>query len=808
VTPRYPLLYLSIAFVVGILLAAQVSLPVLAWLVLAAAALALLALPRLFALSPGLARFISRLPQRLTQLATRTNAFLHRHLPLPLPVLLAVICLGAARFQAAQPTYEPGFIAWYNDLKSTLIVEGTLVEPPDERDRYTNLRLEVDQLRLAYDLEFVPVHGLLLARLPAGGHWRYGDRVRLEGHIQTPPEFTEFSYREYLARQDIYSFTSDADAALLLHDQGNPLLAAIYSLRQRALELVYRLYPDPEASLLAGILLGVQTGIPQEVQQAFRDTGTSHVIAISGFNITIIAGMFTALFSRLLGERRGALAAALGIAFYTVLVGASAAVVRAALLGMLTLLGRQVGRRQVGLNSLAFVGAGMALFSPSVLWDIGFQLSFAATLGLMLYATPFSEAFKRFAGRFLPAAAVERLAGPVGAYVLFTLAAQLTTLPVTIYHFGSLSLTSLIANPVILPVQPAVMVLGGLSVLAGLLFQPAGQLVAYLAWPLVAFTIRVVEGFATLPGGVLQLGQMALPLVILFYLLLFGFTLGRLRFAPLQANFGPAAPLAALALVTALVWRSALSAPDGLLHVVVLNVGTGEAILVQTPGGRNLLINGGPSPSQLSEALGRRLPLADRRLDWLVIAAPHEEDVAALPSLLGRFPPQNVLWAGPTHAVYASRRLWETLRLADLPLNAMQPGQALDLGDGASLRALSVGSRGAVLLLEWQNFRLLLPCGQDFESLETYHQGQDIGPVTALLLADSGYAPLNPPAWLAALRPQVVLLSVAVSNPLGLPSAETLQALDGYSLLRTDQHGWIELTTDGQQLWVTVEKSP
>jgi hypothetical protein len=139
------------------------------------------------------------------------------------------------------------------------------------------------------------------------------------------------------------------------------------------------------------------------------------------------------------------------------------------------------------------------------------------------------------------------------------------------------------------------------------------------------------------------------------------------------------------------------------------------------------------------------------------------------------------------------------------PVNAV-PGQALDLGDGAVLRVLAVGKRGATLLIEWDRFRMLLPLGMNLDDLETLANGQAIGNVSALLLADSGYAPINPPEWIAALRPQVVLISVAAADKEGLPSPETLELLKGYSLLRTDRNGWIELSTDGEQMWVEAAR--
>jgi competence protein ComEC len=358
------------------------------------------------------------------------------------------------------------------------------------RDTYTNLRLEMGTLQPVQNDQSLPVKGLVLAKVSPGGEWQYGDRLRLTGKLETPPEEEAFSYREYLARQGVYSTITPTEVSLIAAHQGNPAWAALYKLKHYALGTVYRIFPDPEASLMAGILLGVESGIPAEVQAAFQATGTSHVIAISGFNIAILAGLFTLLFSRLLGRWRGAVVAALGIAFYTLLVGAAASVVRTAIMGWISILAAQMGRRQNGLNSLAAVAAIMAVFNPFLLWDVGFQLSFLATLGLILYADPIQGAFDRLAGR---------LSTPVGEYLLLTLAAQILVIPVMAYHFQTLSLTMLIANPLVLPVQPAVMILGGLATLAGMIWQPSGQLLAYLAWPFIAYTIRVVEGLSRIP---------------------------------------------------------------------------------------------------------------------------------------------------------------------------------------------------------------------------------------------------------------------------------------------------------------------
>ncbi|MFZ6027710.1 MAG: ComEC/Rec2 family competence protein [Chloroflexota bacterium] len=787
-----PLFWLSIALLAGIVTARLVPLPPSGWVACAASCLLL---------AVSLKRIQRRFPAPPTAKRRFSVPFLF--------VFLGCFAFGAFWFQRSIPKVEPGFIAWYNDLQTPLIVEGSIAEPPDERDGATLLRIRVGRVRLKNDdpPRFRDVHGMLLARVPPGSVWRYGDRVRLEGQLETPPTDETFSYRDYLAHQGIYSYMGKAKPHLLQHSRGNPLLALIYAAKKRAHATLYTLYPDPEASLLAGILLGIESGIPQDVQDAFTATGTSHIVAISGFNIAIIAGILATFFGKLLGKRWGAVVAIAGIILYTILVGAAASVVRAAIMGSLGVFAGIFSRRQVAVNTLLVTAAVMCLRNPHTPWDVGFQLSFAATLGLVLYGTPLGNWLAaRLEGR-LGRPAARKLSALAGEIFLMTLAAQLLTLPLIIYHFGRVSLVSFVVNPLVLPVQPPLMILGGLSVIAGVIWLPLGTLFSWLAWPLVAYSIRVIEWMAPFPGGNLNLGDVALPSIILAYAAIFVFTLPGPLASKIRPLFQPAAVIGTLALLAICFWRAVFCAPDGRLHVVVMDVGPGDGILIRTPSGRNVLIDGGPSLTKLSQALGRRLPPTGRRIDWLVVACPGDEQLTALPRLLERFPVTGVLWAGPTHGTRAARDLQAALVRHNIPAIAAQPGQRLDLGDGARLDVLTAGTRGAILLLTWDRFRLLLPIGADFEALESLRMGADIGPVSAMLLADGGYTASNPAEWIRHLRPQAILLSVSPDDRREHPSPETLDAVAGYPLLRTDRNGWIELTSDGRQMWVTVARN-
>ncbi len=793
-----PLLWLSLAFISGIWLGDLLGWPLVVWFVLATAGL----LPSLVFLT---SKWMPFHPPALPQILNRIP-----HPPLPYSLLFTVFCLGAARLQLAQPAFTPQALVFYNDRQYPFVVEGFVAAPPELRDSQVLLRLQADKIGLAVkpegDQRLETVEGQFLVRLPAFEDIQYGDRLRIEGQLVTPPEFEDFSYRDYLSRQNVFSIMNEARASKLGQGEGHPLKAWVWSVRARALQVIYNIFPDPEAALLAGILLGIEGGIPIELAEAFRITGTAHIIAISGFNMAIVAGFLTFFFSRAFGPRWGALAAILGIGLYTLLVGGGPGVVRAAIMAGLGLFAAQVGRRQAGLNSLALVAAVMALVTPYVLWDVGFQLSFMATLGLILFATPLSQGFQAFASRYLPQETVQRITRPVSEFILFTLAAQALTLPVMLYHFREFSLVSLVANPLVLPAQPPLMMLGGAAVLLGLPIRALGQAAAYLAWPFPAYTIRVVESLAQLPGASMTVSPNTWFWLTLTLFLFIGMVVGKERVPVIKQLWKPGLLVLVLGTLTIVVWRLALSAPDGRLHLTLLDVGTdgrsGDALLVRTPSGSHILIDGGPSPNTLSNALGRRLPLGRRDLEWLVVAGTGEGQIGALPVTLERLKPRQILWSGQPDASSEARALLEEAAVLEIPVSQAFAGQSLDLGDGAELNILAVTERGMVLLLEWDRFRVILPVGLDFETLE----GLDPGPVSAMLLAESGYAPLTTAEWIDRLQPQLVLLSVAAGDRDGLPDPEALDLVGNVNLLRTDHHGWIELITDGAQMWLEVEK--
>jgi competence protein ComEC len=767
------LFYLSVSWLAGMALAAPIGLPLAASLIAGA-------LFFLFAFSVSKSR---------------------------IPFLcLAFFLFGGARLSAAQPKPGPGFIGNY--IGAPADFEVVLEEDPLPGPNGYRVRVRVARISLGEDEAITDLEGAVLMEFrasPGGRNLRYGDRVRLSGALTPAPVVSGFDYEGYLARQGIFAFLRDPVIRSAEEGPSSPVQSALYAFRRRALETLKILFPEPESALLAGILLGEESAIPTALEDAFKRTGTAHIVAISGFNISIIAGVFLSLAKRLPRRLPGWLVAMVGIGLYTALVGASASVVRAAIMGSMAILARQIGRQSHGLTTLAFSGAMMTGASPWVLWDIGFQLSFAATLGLVLYADPLQNGFERMLLHRLSKEKARNAAGIAGEILLMTIAAQITTLPLLLLYFNNLSLSAFLINPLVLSVQPLVMIGGGLSLLLGMLFPPAGQAVAWIGWAPTAYTIRMVEWGASFTALSLPTGPISPVWILLFYTVLFGLSAGSIRCKLPKWEWGKNAAAKALAFAPPLLaaavfiaWGAYFHRPDGRLHLsMIATDGGGEALLLRAPDGGTVLINAGGDPNLVVSGLGRILGYGRRRLDWVVIGSTAWKNTTALPELAARFEIGGVLLpAGTDRNGKTVAAFLGACAEKNIPILEALAGSSLELGDGSSLRVLTIGGDGMVLSVEYGQSRWLILDGLDeTTSRRMLSQGRvPSAQIVILPLSIKEAGGLT--EWLRAARPLATLW----------PFAEDLAWPDGYTLLRMDSYGWVDLATDGTQLWIRTEK--
>jgi competence protein ComEC len=710
--------------------------------------------------------------------------------PFPVLFLLACITAGSARYQLSQPVINPSHAAWYTRYDS-VILKGEVNSFPDIRSNAVLLHVKVKTIILPDDGSEIQVKGNVLVRLPWNPDWQVGDQIVLDGKLNDPPEGNGFDYRDYLARKRIYAYMVYPSVLHVQSAETPTLLGILWKVRIAAEECIFRLLSQNEAALLTGILLGDEQHISNELVTAFRNTGTSHIIAISGFNIAILSGVFIKLFSRIFSNKRKAFwLTVITILLYTLLVGAQPPVVRAAIMGMMGMLGQVLGRRQVGMNSLVFTAAVMTAITPGLLWDASFQLSFCATLGLVMFADSISAWFEDWMTRHFPRLQNSIFSRAIVEYFFFTLAAQITTLPVLAFHFKQFPLISLIANPLILPPQPLVMILGGVMVIFSLIWFPLGQIFAWLAWPAIAYTIKMVCWLSQLGGSPVALQSFS-PLGLIFFYFLLILVAFRTRLSEIWRKIVlPSTLLLCTALLAIAVWKPAIERLDTRLHIVIPDQGSGQGVLLRDGHGSTWLIAGGKEASAAIQEITQWQDAPSTKLSG-VIWVSENIDRKSISQISSRYP----------GFILATDSLIATTNGAELSSKSMDWGgeyqsvelpRTITLGDSVKIFVSSFCDQSCPYVIQYGKFSLLVPGRNDPATLRSWLEENSLT-LDGLLLAerdeDSGI-------WIDSF----------IEDPLMIVNTASGGEISSRNLLNTQSCGWVDIATDGNLVWVETQR--
>ena len=737
-------------------------------------------------------------------------------------IAVAGVALGAWRGAAVALPVGPGSVAAMVGSEERALT-GIAVDDP--RPRGERQQVVIDRVEvIGPDGGTAALTGRILLWLPRSAVVGAGDRLRVTSSLEEPEDFEGFAYRAYLARQGVAAIASSRGVSVIGHELG-PVADALHGARSWLLSGLNRLVPEPEAALAAGILLGVRAGIDPAINDAFARAGLTHVVAISGWNIAIVAAIAAAAarpLTRLPSGRWLAAAAAMSaVAAYVLLTGASPSVVRAALMAGALLVARLGGARSHAMSALMLAALLMLLASPAIAWDVGFQLSALATAGLIWFGASFAARLRRW-----PALVREPVA--------LTMAAQVTTLPVILLNFERLSLIAPAANVLVVPLVPLVMLGSALASVAGAAggALPLADVVEWLSGGIAFCLLRamVVVGQAAAAVPLASVELTGPPwLAAAWYPALF-LVRGKLAAAAdrlpgthdevamasgLLAGLARPLPLA-LAAVLLVGGLTLASRPDGRLHLFALDIGQGDAILVVAPTGETALIDGGPDPDLTLRRLGERLPFWQRRLDVLVLTHPHEDHVAGLLPALERFQVGMVIDPG---RAYDNPSYPRFLDLADDEPDAVvrqaRAGDVIRLGPDARLRILhpspddlaaalpedDINNASVVLLVESRGFRALLTGDAEAPVEQLLLERGLLSGVDVLKVGHHGSDSSTLPEMLAVLHPAVALISCGVDNEYGHPHAVTLEhlaAVPGLQVRRTDLEGTLEVVADGR----------
>jgi competence protein ComEC len=714
-------------------------------------------------------------------------------------VLAAVAALGVLR--AAPPPLPEDHLA-RRAREGALTIEGRLAQEP--------VRWAPDRVRLLLDAEAIHLGS---ERLPASGLVQLtvygepaaplgeGQRVIVDARVHRPIGYRNpgsFDYPAHLRREGILLVgNARAERVVALTADAPPWRVA---LKRWAVQTIASRLPEASAALLAGLLLGERSALPPVSDEAFRRAGVYHILAVSGFNVALLAAaVFGGLALCGIPRRAVAVVAAAVLVGFALVVGGQPSVLRATVMGLLLLAALLLERQSQLPNALALATLLLLLWRPGDLWEPGFQLSFAATAGIV-YLTPWLT--ERLTARGWPPW--------LAAAVAVSLGAQAAVTPLMLVHFNQLSLIGIAANLAVVPLAAVATTLGMGALLAELLPGPTGPLCFDCLWLVLLLLRAVVAVAAAVPGAMVHLPAPMLAASLAWYaaLLLAPMTAGSRRRRILVSGL-----LLAVAALSLWPW---LALTDRMLRVTFLDVGQGDAILIELPEGPRLLVDGGPGG-------GRRLDVGERvlapflwnrplgRLDVVALSHWDVDHSGGLAAVLSRFPVREFWESG--RAPGGAAETVAALARARVPRRVLTAGQRLWLGHAlltvlgpAPGPPLAANDESLVLRLDWRGVSLLLPgdLGARGEAL-LLERG---GPLRALALkvAHHGSRSSSGAPFVAAAQPRIAVISVGARNPFRHPSPEAVARLEaaGARIYRTDRDGAVILETDGRVVRVTA----
>lgn len=785
---------------------------------------------------------------------------------------LSAVCFAARRNTAAFVAAGTGFFALglyglgsilYGEVppdhvvhwaeRGKIVLDGVVAENP---------RVSGDRTTLVLDAVRVESEGVsqgaggrvLLSVGETTRDFKYGDYVRTGVRLKRPRSFSNpgaFDYERHLRLQGIRArgFVDDPRKVVLIREgQGDPWRQSLERFRTGIRDRIRSQAPFPEGTLIQAMTLGEQYEIPREIQDRFNRTGTSHIIAISGFNVGIIALIAFFVIRALLKtsehlllrfnlQKLSALFAFGPVVFYAFVAGLGMSTVRALLMTLALLVTILMGRARDLPNTLALAAFAILAVSPAALFDISFQLSFTAVAAILLLMPGITDRLTAWKNR--AAGQADRLARILAAnlalFIAVSAAATLGTLPFIVYYFNRVSNITLLANLLLVPilgfvVLPLSMVL---ILIAPLSETLSAVLIDITAW-FTRLSLDLNDGLASLPGASSILTTPSFPELAAYYVVLVAAALllglpgqrgSDIPFFRTRRNAAAALALALLFLAGHTLWLSLKLENREALRVTFLDVGHASCSLVELPGGRRILVDGGGFHNDRFD-VGRYVvaPFLWQsrigKIDIVVLTHPHPDHVSGLPYVLENFDVEEVWSNGDEAAVDEGAPLREKMRAKNIAPRLLTSESATIEVDGVRIRILNpdtlstpgeelsdreINERSLVLHLQWKEASFLLPSdiGEPTESALAARHRIPAGGV--LLAPHHGSARSNSSAFLRAVRPGVVVISTG--RPIREEVLERLRNT-GAVVYRTDAHGAVRVTTDGARYEVVPFKSP
>ncbi len=389
-------------------------------------------------------------------------------------------------------------------LGNKISVTAQIVENPDERLNSQQLKVKINNQKI-----------YLLVSTNKSTEYKYGDNLYIEGNLSKPENFIttqgkEFNYVKYLANQDIYFLLKYPEIKIISRDNGNFLYSFLYKIKNSFIKSINKVIDLPESSLAGGLILGLKGGFDEDTRNNLIETGTIHIVALSGYNVSIIAEGVMKTFKQIFSQNISVVLGITTILLFVILTGAESTAVRAGIMAIIMLIGRMTGRKYLAGRALIIAALLMITYDPRIVTDMSFQLSFIATAGVLFLPTKILKYFSFLPVRF-----------GIREMIVSTVSATISVLPLILYSTGVLSLVSLFVNSLILLFIPYAMLFVFIAGALGLISKTIALPFGFIAYLILHYILSAINIFGSFKFSSFTIQSFPLIITIALYLILF-----------------------------------------------------------------------------------------------------------------------------------------------------------------------------------------------------------------------------------------------------------------------------------------------
>lgn len=719
---------------------------------------------------------------------------------------------------------EKSFDEKYQNVGENLEIVGTIISNPIDKQYKNQYTLKIEEINGNKEYKNT---NLQLNVKKEKETLNYGDKIIVKGNFEeanTARNEGGFDYKQYLKSKNIYGIVTVDKKDIETINKNNVGVIDLLAnkVRNSMKRKIEQNLPNETNELLSGMLIGEKSNLQKEIQKDFRDSSLSHVLAISGMHVSYVMIGITFVINKLkFSKKMSKIVIILILLFFIILTGKTASVTRACFMSSYIILASLFHKKAHVLGSISISLLIILIINPYFILDIGLQLSYGGTIGIVLIYSILKKYKKKKedkTGRIKKV--LYKIKDKIIDTILITISANLVIFPIVLFHYNIMSFTFIISNLLISPIIGIIIILGFLSVFVSYIVSPISKIMFFFLQIFLSVLAQIAHFCAELPLSKVYFPTPKIYIIIIYYIFLIYFILVKNK---IITGKKIDKKVFIIFTIIVIILNLILNFIPKTFTISFIDVGQGDSMLISTPKGKNILVDGGGSRDETTFNIGKQtlipylLNKGITKLDYIIISHFDSDHATGVAQILGKIDVSSIILTRQLEENDIYRHILSIAKEKKIKLIYVKEGDVLKIG-GIKISIIHpenklminnpMNNNSIVCKVEYNSFSMLLTGDIEMEAEELILRKNINLKADVLKVAHHGSKTSTTGEFLKAINPKVALIGVGKNNNFGHPSNEVIQRLkeNGTRIYRTDENGEISITVNKKGRIIKIQR--